>query len=300
MPVQLTQLLAAHATVIADGGMGTMLFASGLQRGSSPEAWNVEHPDVVRQIHAAYIDAGAQIILTNSFGGSRARLSTHGLADRVAELNQAAARIARSAADAAPHPVVVAGSMGPTGQFLAPLGDLEPDEAAAIFAEQAAALVSGGVDVLWIETMSDLAEVQAAITGCRRAAPDFPLVVTLTYDTHGRTMMGVTPERAAAIFETLGLVAHGANCGSGPQELLAALDQMHQTQPGACLVAKANAGLPRIVDNQTIYDAAPPVMAEYALRAREKGARIIGACCGSTPDHIRAIAAALRSEEAAL
>lgn len=299
MKADLAQLLASNAVLVADGGMGTMLFASGLARGTAPESWNVDRPDAVRQIHAAYIAAGAQIVLTNSFGGTRARLSSHGLAERVAELNRAAAQVARSAADAAPHPVVVAGSIGPTGQLLAPLGDLEPEAAAEMFAEQAAALVEGGVDVLWVETMSDLAEVQAALEGCRRATPGVPLVATLTYDTHGRTMMGVTPERAAGAFQGLGLVAHGANCGNGPDELLAALDRMHQAEPSAVLIAKANAGLPRMVEDRAVYDAAPPVMAAYAREARAKGARIIGACCGSTPDHIRAIADALRAEGAA-
>jgi 5-methyltetrahydrofolate--homocysteine methyltransferase len=298
MTVQLAQLLASDAAVIADGGMGTMLFASGLQRGSAPEAWNIDRPEDVRQIHASYMAAGAQLILTNSFGANRVRLAAHGLADRCAELNQAAARIARSAADAAAQPVVVAGSIGPTGQLLAPLGDLDPAQAQAVFAEQAAALAGAGVDVLWIETIADLAEAQAAVNGCRSAAPDCPVVVTMTFDTHGRTMMGVTPEGAAAAFQTLGLLAYGANCGSGPEELLAALEKMHQAQPQATLIAKANAGLPRMVGDQTVYDAAPPVMAAYAIRARERGARIIGACCGSTPDHIRAIAGALRQQEA--
>lgn len=297
MAASLHELLQVHPTVVADGGMGTMLFASGLERGSAPELWNVERPEIVRRIHADYIAAGAQIILTNSFGANRARLSIHDLGERVVELNRAAALNARVAADAAPHPVVVAGSMGPTGALLAPLGDMEAEEAAAIFAEQAAALVAGGVDVLWIETMADLAEVRAAVEGCRRAAPDFPLVVTLTYAAHDRTMMGVTPEQVAAVLEGLDLVAHGANCGNGPDELLTALARMHQTQPAANLVAKANAGLPRMVNQEAVYEATPALMADYARRARASGARIIGACCGSTPDHIRAMAQALRQED---
>lgn len=295
MKADLGMLLAAQRVLVADGGMGTMLFAAGLERGHAPELWNVERPDAVRSIHARYIEAGAQIILTNSFGGSRARLEAHGLAERVEELNRAAAEIARAAADSAGHLVVAAGSIGPTGRMLAPLGDLEAEEAAAMFAEQAAALAAGGVDMLWIETMSDLAEVQAAIEGCRRAAPDLPLAATLTYDTHGRTMMGVKPEQAANTLQGLGLLAHGANCGNGPDELLAALERMHAAQPEAVLIAKANAGLPRMVEGRAVYDAGPEVMADYARQARERGARIIGACCGSTPEHIRAIAAALGS-----
>ncbi|MBL8133451.1 MAG: betaine--homocysteine S-methyltransferase [Anaerolineae bacterium] len=297
MTASLAQLLESQATLVADGGMGTMLFAAGLARGSAPELWNVERPEAVRKIHADYIAAGAQIILTNSFGGSRARLSMHGLADRAAELNRAAAQIARSAAQDARHPVVVAGSIGPTGQMLAPYGNLEPDDAAEMFAEQAAALVEGGVDVLWIETMADMNEVRAAVEGCRRAAPGVPLVATLTYDTRGRTMMGETPEHAAETLEGLGLLAHGANCGNGPDELLTAINRMHHAQPQARLIAKANAGLPRMIDDRTVYDAGPEVMAAYARQARANGARIIGACCGSTPEHVRAIAEALRQED---
>lgn len=286
-------LLAAGQPIIADGGMGTMLIARGLPRGTAPELWNVERPDDVRAIHRAYIQAGAQIILTNSFGGTRLRLGMHGLAERAAELNRAAARLARAEADAVPQPVIVAGSIGPTGQMLAPMGTLPPEEAAAAFAEQAEALVAGGADVLWIETMSDLEEVRAAVAGCRRAAPEVPVVATMTFDTRGRTMMGTTPEQAATALSELGVVALGANCGKGPDELEAAIGRMQGAGPGVPLVAKANAGAPRLEGGVAVYDATPDVMAAYALRVRALGAGIIGACCGSTPEHIRAIAGAL-------
>lgn len=286
-------LLAAGQPIIADGGMGTMLIARGLQRGTAPELWNVERPDDVRAIHRAYIEAGAQIILTNSFGGNRLRLGMHGLAERAAELNRAAARLARAEADAASPPVIVAGSVGPTGQMIAPMGTLAPEEAAAAFAEQAEALVAGGADVLWIETMSDLEEVRAAVAGCRQAAPEVPVVATMSFDTRGRTMMGTTPEEAAAALSELGIVALGANCGKGPDELEAAIGRMQGAGPGVPLVAKANAGAPRLEGGVAVYDATPDVMAAYALRVRALGASIIGACCGSTPDHIRAIAGAL-------
>ncbi len=286
-------LLAAGQPIIADGGMGTMLIARGLQRGTAPELWNVERPDDVRAIHRAYIEAGAQIILTNSFGGNRLRLGMHGLAERAAELNRAAARLARAEADAASPPVIVAGSVGPTGQMIAPMGTLAPEEAAAAFAEQAEALVEGGADVLWIETMSDLEEVRAAVAGCRQAAPEVPVVATMSFDTRGRTMMGTTPEEAAAALSELGIVALGANCGKGPDELEAAIGRMQGAGPGVPLVAKANAGAPRLEGGVAVYDATPDVMAAYALRVRALGASIIGACCGSTPDHIRAIAGAL-------
>ncbi|MEW6578044.1 MAG: betaine--homocysteine S-methyltransferase [Chloroflexota bacterium] len=288
-------LLAAGQPIIADGGMGTMLIARGLQRGTAPELWNVERPDDVRAIHRAYIQAGAQIILTNSFGGNRLRLGMHGLAERVAELNRAAARLARAEADSASQPVVVAGSLGPTGQMLAPMGTLPPEEAAAAFAEQAGALVAGGADVLWIETMSDLEEVRAAVAGCGQAAPEVPVVATMTFDTRGRTMMGTTPEQAAAALSELGVVALGANCGKGPDELETAIGRMQGAGPGVPLVAKANAGAPRLEGDVAVYDATPDVMAGYALRVRALGASIIGACCGSTPDHIRAIARALEA-----
>ncbi len=288
-------LLTAGTSIVADGGMGTMLIARGLQRGTAPELWNVERPDDVRAIHRAYIEAGAQIILTNTFGGNALRLALHGLADRAAELNRAAASLARAEADAAPHLVIVAGSMGPTGQMLAPMGTLPPEDAVAAFAGQARALVAGGVDVLWIETMSDLEEVRAAVDGCRQAAPEVPVVATMTFDTRGRTMMGTTPQQAVAALSEMGVVALGANCGKGPDELEAAIGRMQGAGPGLPLVAKANAGAPRLEGDVAVYDATPAVMAGYAVRVRGLGASIIGACCGSTPDHIRAMAAALEA-----
>ena len=293
MRTTLQDLLASGKTIIADGGMGTMLFALGLARGESPERWNVERPDSVRRVHRSYIEAGAQIVLTNSFGGNRLRLGMHGLSDRAAELNTAAARLARAEADAADHPVVVGGSMGPTGRMLAPMGDLEFADAAAVFEEQARALAEGGVDVFWIETMSDLEEVRAAVDGSRTTAPDVPVVTTLTFDTRGRTMMGVTPEKALTTLSQFDVAALGANCGNGPDELETAIARMRAVDASATLIAKANAGLPHMDGDVTVYDATPEVMAEYAVRVRNLGAQIIGACCGSTPDHIRAISRAL-------
>jgi 5-methyltetrahydrofolate--homocysteine methyltransferase len=294
MKARLQDLLAEGKPVIADGAMGTMLQAAGLQPGDAPERWNVEKSDVIRAVHRAYIEAGAQIILTNTFGGNRIRLSLHALADRADELNYAAAQLARTVADAAPHPVIVAGSIGPTGQLLAPLGELEFEQAAGVFEEQARALVRGGVDVLWIETMSDLEEIRAGVTGSRRAAPDWPLVATMTFDTGGRTMMGVTPEKALEALQDLGVRALGGNCGRGPDEIEGVIARMHAANSQAVLVAKANAGLPRMVNGATVYEASPPVMAEHARKVRQCGAHIIGGCCGSTPDHIHAMAMALR------
>jgi len=296
MKTDLETLLAAGQPIVADGGMGTMLFAAGLERGAAPELWNVERPDAVRAVHRGYVEAGAQIILANSFGGNRLRLATHGLQARAPELNAAAARLARAEADAAPRPVLVGGSIGPTGQLVEPLGALPFEEARAAFAEQARALAEGGVDVLWIETMSDLEEVRAAVEACREAAPGVPVVVTMTFDTRGRTMMGVTPQRAVEALQDLGVAALGANCGNGPDELAAAVIKMQGADPRVPLVAKANVGLPRVEEGVTVYDATPEVMAAYAQRVRAEGATIVGACCGSTPDHIRAIAQALQAD----
>jgi methionine synthase I (cobalamin-dependent) len=296
LKTSLQALLSTEGCIVADGGMGTMLFAAGMPRGSAPELWNVEQPEVVSRIHTAYIEAGAQIILTNSFGGNRIRLGLHGLDDRTRELNEAGARLARAAADQAAHPVAVGGSIGPTGAMLEPLGELLFDAAVAAFEEQARALLVGGVDVFWIETMSDLEEVCAAVKGCRRANKDVPIVTTMTFDTRGRTMMGVRPEQAASALSELGVTALGANCGNGPAELEAAIEAMCAADGKAILVAKANAGLPTMQGDIAIYNAAPADMAAYARRVSQLGAHIVGACCGSTPDHIRAIAEALKGQ----
>ncbi|HEY43920.1 MAG TPA: methionine synthase [Anaerolineae bacterium] len=294
MNTSLQELIETGEVILADGGMGTMLLAFGLGRGVPPELWNVERIEQVREIHRDYIAAGAQIILTNSFGGNRRRLSFHDLSERTLELNEAAAHIARLEAEAAEAPVVVAGSMGPTGALMTPLGDLTFEEAQSTFEEQAGALIEGGVDVLWVETMSDLEEVRAAIKGCRQIAPEFPIVATMTFDAHGHTSMGVSPQVAVEALSGLNLEAMGGNCGNGPDEIEAVIEAMHQADPGIVLVAKSNAGAPRMEGGRQVYDATPEVMAEHALRVKNLGARIIGACCGSMPEHIRAMGHALR------
>jgi len=286
------ELLASQSIILLDGAMGTMLMAAGLTSGASPEEWNVLYPDRVRSVHREYIQAGSRLILTNSFGGSRFRLKLHNLEDRVYELNQAAAANARAEADAAPYPVAVGGSMGPSGELLEPMGTMSYDQAKDAFAEQAAGLAAGSVDVLWIETMSDLNEVKAAIEGARSAS-NLPVAATMTFDTHGYTMMGVSPSKAIDTLGKLDLVVLGANCGNGPAEIETVIEVMHKTNPDLVLVAKSNAGIPKWQDNQLSYDGTPEVMAEYALTVRNLGARLIGACCGSTPAHIQAMAAAL-------
>lgn len=286
-------LLRRPGVILADGAMGTMLMESGLQFGDSPELWNVEHPDRVRQVHRGYLEAGAAIILTNTFGANRYRLSLHGLEDRVKDLNAAGARIARAEIEASGRTAVVAGDIGPSGGILAPLGDLEPDHAVEAFAEQAAALIEGGVDVVWIETMSSLEELRAAYEGTRRASATIPIVTTMTFDTRGRTMMGVRPEEAVAELRGWNVAAVGGNCGNGPDEIIAVIEKMHAAAPEVTLVAKANAGIPRLQDGKAVYGAGPEDMAAYALAAARAGARIIGACCGSTPRHVRAMVEAI-------
>jgi len=286
-------LLATPGPILADGAMGTMLFEAGLTSGDSPERWNVERPDVIRGVHRAYHHAGARILLTNTFGGNRLRLALHGLESRVAELNEVAARLAAEVAHAPGGDAVVAGDIGPSGGILAPLGDLERDDAVKGFAEQAAALHAGGVDVFWIETMSALEEAEAALEGVREAAPSVPVIVTMSFDTHGHTMMGVSPEQAGKELTALGAAAVGGNCGLGPAELLPAMVAMRAAVPDAVLVAKPNAGLPVLEGDRAVYRGSPGEMAEYAERLVAAGVRIVGGCCGSAPTHLRAMAEAL-------
>lgn len=288
----LETLLSTHDYLLADGAMGTVLMAAGLDQGNAPEAWNLLYPERIRSVHHEYVEAGARILLTNSFGGTGFRLKLHNLEDRVYELNRAAAEVARAAADAAPHPVVVAGSIGPSGEILQPVGALAFAAARDGFAEQAAGLVDGGVDVLWIETMSDLNEVRAAVEGIRSVMA-LPVVTTMTFDTNGRTMMGVTPAQALEALRQLSPLALGGNCGNGPAEIEAVIRTMYAADQTIPLVAKSNAGIPEYINGQLRYNGTPEVMAAHAVRVRDLGARIIGACCGSTPAHVRAMATAL-------
>lgn len=280
-------LFQQQGFLVLDGAMGTQLFARGLVSGGSPEAWNVEYPERVQSVHQAYVDAGSDVILTNSFGGTRYRLKLHNLQDRVVELNRAAAQNARAVADAADRPVLVAGSMGPTGELLIPMGSMSYEECRAAFAEQAQGLLEGGVDVLWVETMSDLNEVKAAVEGARSVSADIPICATMSYDTRGRTMMGVTGAQMVQELAGLGLTAVGANCGNNLIDTEAALAEMHAAAPDLLLIAKANAGMPRFEGENLVYDGTPEVMAAYADRVHNNGAAMIGSCCGSGPDHIR-------------
>ena len=304
MSDRLQRLLAARPWLLADGATGTNLFDAGLQTGDAPELWNFDHPDRIETLHRTMIQAGSDIVLTNSFGGSRHRLKLHKWQDRVQAVNETAARICRGVADSegakAGREIVVGGSMGPTGELFEPLGPLTIADGTEAFAEQARALADGGVDVLWIETMSSKDEVAAAVAGA--ATTGLPIVTTLSFDTNGRTMMGVTAAEAVAMFHSLEPrpIAYGANCGVGAAELLAALLNMSGTaEPGDVMIAKGNCGIPYFDDGKIRYDGTPELMADYARLARDIGVRIIGGCCGTSPAHIKAMRAALENHEPA-
>lgn len=284
--------LQTGEVIIADGAMGTMLQAAGLPPGTPPEGWLLENPEAVIGVHRAYIDAGADLILTCTFGATEPRLERSGLGGRVGEINRRAVEIAREAAGSE---VFVAGDIGPMGEFLAPLGELRYEEAVEIFAQQAGALAEAGVDVLYIETMAALEEVKAAVEGALRAGNGTPVTATLSFDSHGRTNMGVRPEEAAEALLDLDVSGLGANCGATLDMTLGAVERMHEVAPEMPLIAKPNAGKPRLVEDEVIYDATPEDMAAYARKFVDLGARIVGGCCGSTPEHIAAIARALRS-----
>lgn len=281
--------LRSGEILVTDGATGTMLQNEGLEPGRVPEAWILERPDTIRALHKSYVQAGANIILTCSFGGNRYRLENDGLADRVVEINRRAAELARQAAG---ENVFVAGDMGPTGQLLQPFGPLSPEDMRLAYAEQARGLAEGGADFLLIETMSDLGEAEAAIAGARSATP-LPIVCTFSFDSHGRTMMGLTPETVA---QTIGPLvdAVGANCGRDPQEYIGFIQAIRRVVPEALIWAKPNAGLPHLVEDTVVYDATPTKMGQVALDMVEVGAQIVGGCCGTTPEHVAAVASSLK------
>lgn len=287
-----SRLLESGKPILLDGAMGTMLMDAGLDSNDPPELWNVNQPEKVKAIHQAYVEAGSQIFLTNTFGGTSFRLDSHGLADRTVELNAAAGKIAREVAEAADWEILVAGSIGPSGQLFEPMGTLTMESAVQSFREQATGLAEGGVDLFWIETMSDLDEVKAAISGIREVS-DLPITATMSFDTHGHTMMGISPGRAANELSQLGLAALGANCGTGSDELIDTIKVMKDENPEVTLIAKANAGIPQVVGDDILYDGSPQVMAAYAREVFQAGAQLIGGCCGNTPAHIKAMANAL-------
>ena len=292
----LSDLLKSRDWLLADGATGTTLFNMGLQSGDAPEFWNDDHPDRIRALYSGPVDAGSDIFLTNTFGGNASRLKLHNGEARVRELNKAGAEIGREVADASGRPVVVAGSIGPTGDIMVPMGSLTHDLAVEMFHEQAEGLKEGGADVLWIETISAPEEYKAAAEAA--ALADMPWCGTMSFDTAGRTMMGVTSSAMVKMVDKLpnAPVAFGANCGVGSSDLLRTILGFEAAAPERPMIAKGNAGIPKYVDGHIHYDGTPDLMAKYAVLARDCGAKIIGGCCGTTPEHLEHMRAALESE----
>ena len=284
----------ALGTLVSDGAMGTMLQESGLDDGGAPELWNVEHPDRIEAVLEAYAAAGANLITTNTFGGTAGRLAMHNLEDRLYELNKAGAEVARKVADRHPGCFVM-GDVGPSGELMEPMGTLTLESAKEIFAAQIKALADGGVDAILIETMSDLAEVEAAVNAAKEVAPNLPIIATMSFDTNLRTMMGVKPTLAVTYLASLGVKIIGANCGRGIDEMrLIAKDLVAARPEGVFIITQSNSGLPKLVGDTFIYEGTPDEMGKYATEMKGIGVNVVGSCCGSTPAHTAAISAAVK------
>ncbi|MEM1361120.1 MAG: betaine--homocysteine S-methyltransferase [Pseudomonadota bacterium] len=283
----LTKYLETHDWVLADGATGTILFNMGLTSGDAPELWNETEPDKIRTLYRGAVEAGSDLFLTNSFGGNSARLKLHDAGHRARELSRISAELGREIADASGRTVIVAGSMGPTGEIMAPMGSLTHENAVEIFHEQAEGLKEGGADVLWVETISAPEEYRAAAEAA--ALADMPWCGTMSFDTAGRTMMGVTSTDMVSLVGKVPNtpLAFGANCGVGASDLLRTVLGFSSTGTSTPIIAKANAGIPKYVEGNICYNGTPNLMADYAALARDCGATIIGGCCGTTPDHLR-------------
>ncbi|WP_372614878.1 betaine--homocysteine S-methyltransferase [Aquicoccus sp.] len=291
----LKRLLETRDWLMADGATGTNLFNMGLESGEPPEMWNIEHPDRIRTLYRGAVEAGSDLFLTNSFGGNAARLKLHGAEKRARELSRISAELGRDVADTAGRTVIVAGSVGPTGEIMAPMGELTHNLAVEIFHEQADGLKEGGADVLWLETISAPEEYKAAAEAFSLAG--MPWCGTMSFDTAGRTMMGVTSSDMVGMVEGLANppIAFGANCGVGASDLLRTVLGFVAQGSERPIIAKGNAGIPKYHDGHIHYDGTPELMADYAVLARDCGARIIGGCCGTMPEHLRKMREALEN-----
>ncbi len=290
---RLTDLIEQQGWVLADGATGTNLFNMGLESGDAPELWNEQHPDRIKALYKGAVDAGSDLFLTNSFGGNASRLKLHGAEHRVRELSRIAAELGREVADASGRTVIVAGSVGPTGDIMVPMGSLTHESAVEMFHEQAEGLKEGGADVLWLETISAAEEYKAAAEGFALAG--MPWCGTMSFDTAGRTMMGLTAPELSRLVEKLPNppIAFGANCGVGAPDLLRTVLGFEGAKRP--LIAKGNAGIPKYHDGHIHYDGTPDLMADYAVLARDCGATLIGGCCGTTPEHLSAMREALET-----
>ena len=291
-------LLDEKHTLLADGATGTNLFNMGLMSGDAPELWNTEQPKKIEQLYRGAVDAGSDLFLTNSFGANASRLKLHGAQKRAHELSRVAAEIARDIADTAGRKIIVAGSVGPTGEIMEPIGALSHALAVEMFHETADGLKEGGADVGWLETISAPEEYRAAAEGFARAGMDW--CGTMSFDTAGRTMMGVTSADMVRMVDDLGdsaPLAFGANCGTGASDLLRTILGFAAQGTERPIIAKGNAGIPKYVDGHIHYDGTPALMADYAVMARACGARVIGGCCGTMPEHLREMREALDTRQ---
>ncbi len=297
MSTLLNDLLEEKGVLLADGATGSNLFGMGLQTGDSPELWNTDHPDRIAQHYRNFVEAGSDIILTNTFGGTQFRLKLHGAEKRVEELNINGVKILKEEVEKSGRQIVVAGSMGPTGELIIPLGSMSHEEAVEAFREQAQALKKGGVDVFWIETLSSQEEAVAAVEAC--AGMGLPIVTTYSIDTNGRTMMGLSPDDIVKVTAKMDtpLMAFGSNCGVGAAELVAAIvninTALEDKAENTIIISKANCGVPEYINGEIVYSGTEEIMADYAGMAIDAGARIVGGCCGTSPKHVAAMRKAI-------
>ncbi len=290
---KLLEMLEKRPVLLADGATGTNLFDKGLESGMAPEIWNLELAEHIRELHQSFVDAGSDLLVTNSFGGSARRLHLHDLHTRVHEINARAAEIAAEIVAKSGRDMVVAGSVGPTGDLFAPLGEITYQQAVEVFIEQIGGLKDGGADVAWIETMSAPEEIEAAIEAANEVG--LPYTVTVSFDTAGRSMMGLAPDTFATsmLSKSPAPTAIGSNCGVGASDLLFALLDVVKNAGDLPVIAKANAGVPQVKGDSVHYSGTPGLMEDYARLAVDVGARIIGGCCGNTPEHVARMRKAL-------
>ena len=297
MRSSLQNLLAEKAILLADGATGTNFMEMGLEPGFPPDLWNVSEPQKPEALHQAFVDAGSDIILTNTFGANAPRLKLHDAQDETYAINKAGAEIAGRVAEAADRPVIVAGSVGPTGELFEPMGEMTMESAIAEFTTQIQGLKDGGADVAWIETMSAAEEIQAAAQAAINVG--IPYVFTASFDTAGRTMMGIAPDGLDAVATSIpeAALAYGANCGVGASDMMLTMLEMTAANGEAVIVGKANCGVPTVKGKNTVYSGTPQLMADYVEMAANAGVRIIGGCCGTAPEHIAAMREAMDNFE---
>ena len=297
MKSKIEQKVNSSEWLLTDGATGTNLFELGLMSGDAPELWNEKYPEKIIKLYKASVDAGSDIFLTNSFGSNALRLKLHNFGNRAFDLSKVSAEIAREVADTYDREVFVAGSVGPTGEIMQPIGSLSHELAVEVFHEQAQGLKEGGADLLWLETISAPEEFKAAAEAFSYIA--LPWVGTMSFDTAGRTMMGTSPLEMVDLISSMPNkpMAFGANCGTGAPDLLRTVQDFVKASPKSILIAKGNAGIPKYVQGRILYDGTPELMAKYAVMARNSGATIIGGCCGTKSEHLLSMRSALENED---